>query len=77
MSEVKQIRLNVSSESKEAMSAIRKRYGIPEMHAASRLFTWFAEQDDVVQLSILGYLGDLGPDVARAYLEDLAKKSKR
>jgi hypothetical protein len=73
MSEREIIKIAVTSEAKAAIEAVGERYGMSQIELASRLYTWLAGQDEVVQAAVLGILPEaVAPDVARLVLERLA-----
>lgn len=74
MSEREIIKIAVTPEAKAAIETAGERYGMSQIELASRAYTWFSEQDEVVQTAILGLLPDeLAPDVARLALRRIAE----
>src|SRR5690606_12103764 len=67
------IKIAVTPQAKAAIEAAGLRYGMSQIELASRMYAWFAEQDEVVQAAILDLLPrELAPDVARLALRRLA-----
>jgi len=64
------IKIAISPKSKQAIDDTCDRYGMSQIELASRLYTWFADQDEVLQAAVLGILPkDVEADVARMALE--------
>jgi len=69
------IKLGVTPATKEVIESVSRRYGMSQIEMASRLFQWFAEQDETVQTAILGLIpASIAPDVARILLERMAEE---
>lgn len=66
------IKIAVEPAGKRAIDAACRRYGMSQIELASRVYRWFAEQDETVQAAILGILpASLAPDIAKLALERL------
>lgn len=66
------IKIAVEPTAKQAIDEACQRYGMTQIEMASRIYRWFAKQDEAVQASILEILpGSLAVDVARLALERL------
>lgn len=71
-----QVRINLSPEGKTAVDAVCDRYGMSQQEVASRVYVWFADQDEMVQASILGVL-PIGLETAAADIYMERVKAKR
>lgn len=70
-----QVRINLSPEGKASVDAVCDRYGMAQQEVASRIYAWFAEQDELVQASILGVLpSGLEAPAADLYMERVKAK---
>ena len=73
MSTRKIISVEVTPEAKAAIDAVSESTGVDMKRIASRMYEWFARQDEITQKSILGLLPKgMEPDLARLLLERLA-----
>jgi hypothetical protein len=58
----------------DVVNAVAQRTGLREEEIVKRLFAWFADQDEVVQASVLGQIpAAIRPDVVRLVLERMAR----
>lgn len=62
-----QVRVNLTAESKAGVDRVCDRFGMAHQEVASRVYSWFAEQDEIVQASILGVL----PDAVQEHAADI------
>ncbi len=70
------IKIAVEPDAKQAIDAACQRYGMSQIELASRMYRWFARQDETVQASILDLLPSaLAPDVAKLVLQRLAAEA--
>lgn len=70
-----QVRINLSAEGKASVDKVCDRYGMSQQEVASRVYAWFAEQDEMVQASILGVLPQgLEAAAADIYMERVKAK---
>jgi hypothetical protein len=69
------IRLQLDVSAKQALDKLCERRGMTQIAVLSRLVRWFADQDEVVQASVLGLMSDgsLG-ELANLLLKRLAEK---
>ncbi len=75
MSQRQIIKIAVTPEAKQAIEMVSDRYGMSQIEMASRLYNWFADQDEPVQAAVLDLLPrSMAPDIARLALEQLASK---
>lgn len=75
MAEREVIKIAVSPEAKQAIEAMCQRYGMSQIELASRLYTWLADQEEVVQAAVLGLLPeDLAPEIAELALRRMAER---
>ncbi|QNN21197.1 hypothetical protein HED60_02550 [Planctomycetales bacterium ZRK34] len=76
MSERDIIKIAVTPQAKAAIEAVCRRYGMSQVEMASRLYTWFAQQDEVLQTAVLDILPRaVRPDVAELMLRRLAEET--
>lgn len=69
------IRIAVTATAKTIIEKLSDQTGLKEIAIASRLYEWFAGQDDAVRASILGTIPEsMRTDVARIWME---RESKR
>ncbi|MFA7238239.1 MAG: hypothetical protein WC058_15370 [Phycisphaeraceae bacterium] len=69
------IKIAVEPSAKQAIDEACRRYGMTQIEMASRIYRWFAEQEETIQASILEILpGSLAVDVARLALERIAQR---
>ena len=67
------IKISVNPAAKTAISSIAQRHDMKEIGVASRIYEWFAIQDDVTQKAILRLLPEgYEADVAKLALERIA-----
>jgi hypothetical protein len=67
------IPIAVLPSAKAAITNIAKKHGMKELTIATRVYEWFAQQDDVVQKAILRMLPEAYEvDVAKLALERIA-----
>lgn len=74
------IKISVTPAAKSAIEKTADETGMKEIAVASRLYEWFAAQDDVLKKGLLGLLPrGFEADVAKMALERIAAgaKSKR
>jgi hypothetical protein len=72
------IKIAVTDHAKATISAIAKRHGMKEIAVASRIYTWFASQPDVIQKGVLGMWPEgYEADLAELVVERLAARQKR
>jgi len=72
------IKIAISPKSKQAIDDTCDRYGMSQIELASRLYLWFAEQDEVLQAGILSILPtEFEADIARMTLENIASDKPR
>ena len=72
------IKIAVTPAAKSAIEAVCRRYGMSQVEMASRLYTWFAQQDEVLQTAVLDILPRaVRPDVAELMLQRLAGESEQ
>ncbi len=70
------IKIAVEHSAKQSIDEACRRYGMSQIELASRVYRWFAEQDETIQAAILDILPeDVAPDIARLLLERLAEES--
>jgi hypothetical protein len=68
------ISVEVTEEAKARIDEVSEATGVDMKRIASRMYEWFAEQDDLLQKGILGILPKgLEPDLARAALERIVR----
>lgn len=78
MSQRQIIKIAVSPAAKQAIESVCDRYGMSQIEMASRLYTWFADQDEPTQAAVLDLLPKkLAPDIAHLVLEQLAARRPR
>jgi hypothetical protein len=78
MSERDIIKIAITPQAKRAIEAVCERYGMSQIELASRLYTWLADQDEVLQAAVLGILPDsVAPDVAEMVLQRMADSGGR
>jgi hypothetical protein len=74
----KVIKISVTPDAKKVIEQFAERHDMKEIGVASRIYQWFAAQDDVVRKAILGMLPEgYEPDVARLALERIASQSRK
>ncbi len=74
MSERDIIKIAVTPAAKQVIETVGERYGMTQIELASRLYLWLAEQDEVVQASVLGILPEsVAADVAKLVLARMAE----
>ncbi len=56
MNERQQLKIFVRPSAKEAVEAVCKRYGMTQQELCSRVFEWFADQEEGLQATVLGLL---------------------
>lgn len=67
-----QVRVNLTAESKAGVDRVCDRYGMAHQEVASRVYSWFAAQEEIVQASILGVLPEtLEGHAADIYMEQV------
>ena len=67
------IPISVNASAKQVITRIADEHGMKEIAVASRIYEWFATQDDVVQKGVLRLLPKgYEAEVARLALERLA-----
>jgi hypothetical protein len=80
------IKIAITPGAKDSVDRTCERYGMTQIELASRVYDWFAQQDEGVQAAILGILpSSLAPDIARMVMKQVsssptakaAKKPKR
>lgn len=74
------IKIAVRPEAKTIIAAFAEKNGMTETTLASRIYEWFADQDDALRKGVLGILPEgYELDVARVALERMTatKKSRR
>jgi len=68
------IKIAISPDSKQAIDDVCDRYGMSQIEMASRLYMWFADQDEVLQAAVLGILPkEVEVAVAKMVLERVAE----
>lgn len=68
------IKIAISPDAKVAIDDVCDRYGMSQIEMASRLYMWFADQDEVVQAAILAILPkEVEVEVAKMVLERVAE----
>jgi hypothetical protein len=67
------LKLKVNQSAKTVLDRWKDETGIPQNRLASTIYVWFDEQPEEFQRAILGLLGSRAPDIARLYLEGIAK----
>lgn len=72
-----QLKLSVEEEAREVVKHWSEVAGMKDYVVATRIYTWFAEQPEAFQRTVLGLLGGFEGDVAKAYLERLAAEDNR
>lgn len=76
MSDREIIKVAVSTDAKRAIDQVAERYGMSQIELASRVYRWFADQEEVVQAAILDILPrSIAPQVAKMALEQLAAEA--
>jgi predicted transcriptional regulator len=71
------LRIELSPDAKEKLDQICKAQGMTQISVLSRLVSWFVNQDEVIQASVLGILSAESLQVlAKDLLEKLALPSK-
>lgn len=67
------LKLQLSPEAKADFERLYTGLGMSQIQAATRVFVWFMEQDEVTRATILGLIPDaIKQDVARNWLERMA-----
>jgi hypothetical protein len=67
------MQLNLRKETLAKLTALHKRTKIPKVQIGNRVLDWFAEQPELMQLTILGVFSeDDQRDVTRLLLERMA-----
>lgn len=70
-----QVRLNITEETNAVLDRLCDRYGMTKQEMATRIYKWFAEQDEIVQASALGLLpGSVEGHAADVYMEQVKAK---
>lgn len=70
------IKIAVEPDAKRSIDLAAQRYGMSQIELASRVYQWFAYQDEAVQVSILDLLPrGIRSDVARLLLERMADET--
>jgi hypothetical protein len=78
MSERQIIKIAVTNDAKDAIEQVADRYGMSQIEMASRLYRWFAEQNEEIQATILDLLPrSVAPDVARLVLKKMAAQKPK
>jgi hypothetical protein len=71
------IKIAVTPAAKKLIEEFSEKNGMSEITLASRIYEWFAQQNDALRKGILGTLPEgFEVDVARLALERLAKDAK-
>lgn len=74
----KVIKISVSADAKKVIRDFAVKHDMKEIGVASRIYTWFAQQDDVIRKGILGMLPEgYEPDIARLMARRLTKRRGR
>ncbi len=70
------IKIAVTPQAKLRIEQTSERYGMSQIAMASRVYEWFAQQDEVIQATVLNLLPDaVAPEVAQLILNQLAGKA--
>jgi hypothetical protein len=68
------MQVEIPAGARKALDQLQQQTGLPKVQLVGRLLDWFSDQDEFVQLSVLGVLSDsLKQDVARMKLEQMAR----
>ena len=71
------IKVSVAPSAKTVIEKTAAQTGMKEIAVASRIYEWFAQQDDVLRKGVLGLLPEgYEADVAKLALERMAKGQK-
>ncbi len=71
------IKIAVEPEAKRSIDLAAQRYGMSQIELASRVYQWFATQDETVQVAILDLLPrGIRSDVAKMLLERIAAEDR-
>jgi hypothetical protein len=69
--------ISINGDAKSTVRAVAERHGMKEIAVASRIYLWFAAQDDVVQKGVLGLLpSGYEAEVIKLALEKMSKAKK-
>ena len=72
------VRLELTKDAKDQLTAISKRTGMTQVSVSSRLFEWFAKQSDLIHAAVLGqYPKEMQADVAQTILKRFNNPKKR
>lgn len=75
MSERQQLKIFVRPSAKADVERVCERYGMTQQEMCSRVYEWFADQEEVVQATVLGLLPrGHEADIASAILDHAAQK---
>ena len=77
MKDRKVIRIAVSKEAKDIITAWADQNDMTEIGIASRIYEWFGRQPEEIQRLILGLYGSKEPDVVQMILERRTKRRPR
>jgi len=71
----KDLRIKVSEQAKDAMDAAVERYGMSNQEMASRIYMWFTEQPEYVQVAVLDiYPREHTQEIASLIMAKMAEK---
>lgn len=71
------LRIQLDLDAKERLDEFCHSRGMTQIAVTSRLTKWFTEQDEVIQLTILGVLsGPRAADLSRVMLERIAEQGQ-
>lgn len=72
------IRLELGPKARQAWDALCEQRGMTQIAVLSRLVTWFASQNDVVQASVLNLLSEARlDDLSQSLLKRLSGRAAR
>jgi len=68
------MQVEIPESARQSIDKLHEQTGLPKVQLVARLFEWFADQDEFLQLSMLNMVSpELQQDVAKMKLEQMAR----